>query len=215
MPLYGQIYTLINLNRLFAVGKSCCYIQVTVGVLALLLLYTPMSYAKPANNDQVDQRTHNIRAAYLFNLLRFLSWHQDSPHNTSKVINLCTSASDLEYQTLQKLESKQVNGKAIKVIRLPTKKTKASPNNCHIAYLVSGNNQSKSSANKKTINAINQYHSHKAVTVGNGKHFIDQGGIVAIVLNNNRMRLDINYRKAKEIGVRMSANLLEVAHIVH
>lgn len=188
-----------------------------------MLLHTPITQAKSANNDKVDQRTHNIRTAYLFNLLRFLSWHQDSPQSKSSSINLCTSASDLEYQTLKQLESKQVNGKAIKVIRLPVekhkavavKKQKAVTDSCHIAYLVTSESRAKNSANKKITKTISRHHNHNVVTVGNGKHFIEHGGIVAIVLNNNRMRLDINYRKAKEIGVRMSANLLEVAHIVH
>lgn len=174
----------------------------------------PNAYSNPNENSKVEQRTYNIRTAYLFNLLRFLSWQQDSPHSTSNHINLCTSATSAEYKTLKKLETRQINGKDIKVIRLTPKATKNAPKNCHIAYLSYSKAPSKSHA--KAINRqINRHHGNKAVTVGNGEHFIKNGGIVAIVLNNNRMRLNINYKKAKSIGVRMSANLLEVADIVH
>lgn len=209
---------MISKNYFYWVGGSQFYAFMVITVLTLSLVQVPTSYSLPTNVNKTDQRTQHIRTAYLFNLLRFLSWHKDSPYSTSDYINLCTSASDSEYKTLKKLESQKVNGKDIKITQLFAKVKAVSKNKkdpCHLVYLVPIKGKYKAAADRKMIKRITQYHTQKAVTVGNGEEFIKNGGIVAIVLNNNRMRLNINYKKAKSIGVHMSANLLEAAHIVH
>jgi len=52
------------------------------------------------------------------------------------------------------------------------------------------------------------------LTVGEGTSFIKQGGAIAFVLENNRVRFDISQRALQRSGLRASSKLLRVARNV-
>ena len=52
------------------------------------------------------------------------------------------------------------------------------------------------------------------LTVGEGAEFLRQGGMVAFVVENRRVRFDINLTAAAKSGLRISSKLLNVARSV-
>jgi hypothetical protein len=52
------------------------------------------------------------------------------------------------------------------------------------------------------------------LTVGEADRFAQRGGMIGFVLENNRVRLDINRAAAESAGLRVSSKLLAVARMV-
>jgi hypothetical protein len=52
------------------------------------------------------------------------------------------------------------------------------------------------------------------LTVGEGDAFLDQGGMIAFVLDNRRVRFDADPAAARKAGLKLSSRLLNVARIV-
>jgi hypothetical protein len=52
------------------------------------------------------------------------------------------------------------------------------------------------------------------LTVGEGDRFLRDGGMVALVVDNRRVRFDINQTAATGAGLGLSARLLNVARAV-
>ena len=52
------------------------------------------------------------------------------------------------------------------------------------------------------------------LTAGEGDRFLRAGGMIAFVLDNHRVRFDINQTAAENAGLRLSAKLLTVARSV-
>jgi hypothetical protein len=191
---------------------------------ALLLILGsnfPFPNALAQTDSAVLEREDKIRAAYLFNLIKFLDWPETSFQHNNDVIEICIVASKHQANYLERLEARAVGGKPIRVTKLisfieknkilapEAKQTKQTPQTqpaaCHLAYFADGSND------KTLLSQLNQRHT---VTVGIGGEFIDKGGLVAMIIKANHMTLNINHKKAKSKGIQMSANLLEVAAIV-
>jgi hypothetical protein len=52
------------------------------------------------------------------------------------------------------------------------------------------------------------------LTVGEGDEFLRQGGMVAFVIENRRVRFDVNQTTAANAGLTLSSRLLMVARVV-
>lgn len=52
------------------------------------------------------------------------------------------------------------------------------------------------------------------LTVGEGEAFVHDGGMIAFVIENRRVRFDIHLTPAENAGVRLSSKLLNVARSV-
>ena len=52
------------------------------------------------------------------------------------------------------------------------------------------------------------------LTVGEGESFVRDGGMIAFVLENRRVRFDINQTAAENAGLKLSSRLLSVAKAV-
>ena len=52
------------------------------------------------------------------------------------------------------------------------------------------------------------------LTIGEGEGFVRDGGMIAFVLENHRVRFDINQTAAENAGLKLSSKLLSVARSV-
>ncbi len=52
------------------------------------------------------------------------------------------------------------------------------------------------------------------LTVGEGDDFVRQGGIIAFVIENRRVRFDINQAAAENAALKLSSKLLSVARSI-
>jgi hypothetical protein len=52
------------------------------------------------------------------------------------------------------------------------------------------------------------------LTVGEGSQFVHDGGMIGFVVENRRVRFDINQARSDEAGLKISSRLLNVARMV-
>ena len=50
-----------------------------------------------------------------------------------------------------------------------------------------------------------------ALTVGDSKAFIEQGGMINFVLENDRVQFEVNHKATEMAGIKVSSKLLNVA----
>ncbi|MDH3444645.1 MAG: YfiR family protein, partial [Deltaproteobacteria bacterium] len=53
------------------------------------------------------------------------------------------------------------------------------------------------------------------LTVGEESNFIRAGGMISFVIEDNRIRFEINLSPAEKAGIKISSKLLKLAKIVH
>jgi hypothetical protein len=140
---------------------------------------------------------YDVKAAYLLNFTKFVDW----PSRSLEPFTICIVGDDPFGGSLtQILEGEQVNGRRIAVrhVSQPSR-------SCEVVFI----SKSEGSVGR-TLAEVPA----GVLTVGEGNEFLRRGGMIAFVLDNRRVRFDVNQRAIEKGGVRVSSRLLNVARVV-
>jgi hypothetical protein len=152
--------------------------------------------AAPAqlSTGRVQPTEYQVKAAYLLNFTKFIEWPADG---RNAPFTICIALPDPFGPVLdQVVEGETVNGRKISVRRLDEDEQAPS---CHMLY---------------TGRALPVPTDPGVLTVGEGEEFVKKGGIIGFVVENRRVRFDINQRAAHRAGIALSSKLLSVARTV-
>lgn len=155
-------------------------------IILILQTYTPV-FAKS-------------KAQYLFDFSHFITW-PDSAF-TEETFNICLYGGNPFGDVLQELvENKKIQGKSVK-IKQQTSLTSLS--NCHILY-IHPNKKNKIAAIVKAIA------NNPVLTVSEFSGFIDEGGIINFIQENEVTRFEMNVKIAKKVKLKISSKLIRLA----
>lgn len=147
---------------------------------------------------RAELKTHQIKAAYLYQISKFVFWPEQ--RKLVDTFQVCQLGKDRYQGTLQKMKGRTVFNKPVSIETIQTLDQASA---CHLLII-----SSPKDVKQKTLKdwlAINQ-----VLTVVDGAANSDIG-MVAFVLEDQRVRLHINLNLAEHSGLAFAANLLEVA----
>lgn len=142
---------------------------------------------------------YKIRAGYLYNFTKFITW----PTDNANTFNLCILGGDPFADLIDPIEQQQALGRQIKLFRFDSFKSLGHDQICHILYVSSFLNGIPTS---QELNGT--------LLVGEGSDFIDQGGMISFVNIQGKIKLHINLKSITQSSLKISAKLLEVAVLV-
>ena len=174
------------------------------GLIARILLalvgLTVVALARAGSDDL--SREYRIKAAYLYNLGKFIDWPDEDSMPKDAPITLCVYGHNPFDRYLDKLKDRQIRGRAIDVRYLGEHDHYEG---CQLLFISALN-----TVWPKLLSAPPPY--PPVLTVSDDQDFLNRGGLVSLVTVNNNIQLDINLTRAKQTGFSVSANLLEIAH---
>jgi hypothetical protein len=166
--------------------------------LALLFLSAARAQSPTAGEYQV-------KAAFLFNFAKFVEWPTSSFSDASAPLRICVFGRDPFGEELRNItREKTVNGHRLEVsqvLDLGVART------CHILFIAS----SETARLKQIFESLR---GTDALTVGDTKGFVEQGGMINFVLENSRVQFEVNRKAAEQGGLKISSKLLSVAKLV-
>ncbi len=174
--------------------------------LGLAFAWAVGSLRAQDDNGMNVNREYQIKAAYLYQFGRYVEWPAEAfptpqARFTIGVMEKDPIAADLD----EIAEAKKINDHAIEIRRFLSPKD-VRP--CHILFL------SASLAAEEQVEIIRRLSRNGVLLVGDGGGFIDRGGVVQFVIEDNTVRVNIARKAAAHEGVAISAKLLQVAHVV-
>ncbi|MGA9040112.1 MAG: YfiR family protein [Terriglobales bacterium] len=148
---------------------------------------------------------YQVKAAFLFNFAKFVDWPAEAFPNADASLQICVLGTDpFDRDFEQLIVEKAVNGHRIEVVHpdgLPQARA------CHILFIAS--------TDKLQISQIlRALKGSSVLTVGDTPGFVQMGGIINFVLDENRVRFEINLKAAEAAHLKISARLLTVAKVV-
>ncbi len=147
---------------------------------------------------------NDIKAAFLYNFTKYIEWPAAAVR-AGDPFRLCVLADAQFTRTLdQVIAGETVDGR-------PLARTEphsvADARLCAILYVGHGHAQ----RGAPLVAAVRQL---PVLTVGDSPRFVEEGGAIAFVLENNRVRFDISPAIAQRAGLLVSSKLLRVARFV-
>lgn len=151
-----------------------------------------------AADDDASVRADQMKAAYVFNFVKFVEWPADA---LGDAIRICFVGAPSVADSLRSATAnKQVGARRI-VSR--TLARGEAPAGCAVVYF-----------DAQVIGEeVATLHSARtaALTISDAQSFTRSGGAIQLFTEENRLRFVINVGNARRAGVRISSNLLKLA----
>jgi uncharacterized protein DUF4154 len=154
--------------------------------------------------QQAEDGANAVKATFLYNFTKFIDW-PPAAFETSGPFRVCVFSDIAVGRAIEAtLRGETIRTRPIEVL---TPATVESTRTCHIAYFDRG----QVGRAGKLLPSLG----HATVlTVGDGPQFLEHGVAIAFILENNRVRFDVNMPAVERAGLTVSSKLLRVARNV-
>jgi YfiR/HmsC-like len=173
--------------------------------LAALLLAVYFPLANRAVYADLPPTEYQVKAAFLFNFLKFVEWPEDSaadPHG--KWVIGFVGDSPVGDELTRLVQGKNVLGRDLQV-----KKFQAadSPRACNVLFI-------SESEKKRLPSILAELRGSSVLTVADMDNFIGAGGMIQFVVEDARVRVAIDVGATGRARLKVSSKLLSLARIV-
>jgi hypothetical protein len=171
-------------------------------VLACLLLFLACPYAFSQSEGNAE---YPLKLAFLFNFTKFIEWPADAFPSADAPMEICVVGQDPFGDDLeQSLRRRTVDNRPMAIRRSrPGDDLKG----CQIVFVTA-------EANGQAASIVSRLKNSSVLTVGETKGFAANGGVVNFIVEENKLRFEINLDAAKLTGLSLSSKLLALAKIV-
>lgn len=141
-----------------------------------------------------------VKAAFLLNFAEFTEWPESAFSSREAPIAVCVWGKDPFGRKLDEiLQGETVRGRKLEARRIGAGQR---PQSCHILFV---------DPELKEVRQLLWSVDPGTLTVGEGSQFLADGGIIAFVQDERKIRFEINQAAAEERGLKLSSRLLSIA----
>jgi hypothetical protein len=179
------------------------------GCLVLLAVRTlgvaPLA-AQEGEEETAISRELRIKAAYLYQFGRYIEWPPKTFATPQSPFVVGVMERDPIISDLDQIaRAKKIQDRTIRIRRFSSA---ANVQPCHILYLPTSMSQ------EEQTEAIRRVSGKGVLLVGEADGFLEWGGVVRFVVEENKVRMVIARKAAKRERLAISAKLLQVARVV-
>ena len=168
-------------------------------ILTLLLVFPDKL---PANSSAEE---YSLKAAFLFHFAQFVEWPEASFNDAASPLIYCTIGEDPFHGSLDAaLSGKAIGARSFRVLHL---RQSQDIQGCHVLFLAAVQKK----MNAATVASVQQ---SSVLTVGESERFAQEGGMIGFVLEDNKIRFEINLEAAQKANLKISSRLLALAKSV-
>ena len=161
--------------------------------------------SRERSGAQSTEEEYRVKAAFIFHFAQLVDWPSETRTDAANSLILCTIGDDPFQGALEST----VAGKAIgdRILSIRHLKQGEDMQACHILFL--GRTQGK-----RIPMLLANLHNAPILTVGEGRGFLDAGGMICFVLEGNNLRFGINLDAAAAAKLKIGSRLLILAQTV-
>jgi YfiR/HmsC-like len=174
-------------------------------VTVLVSSIVAISSSAPAASGTTNASEREVKAAILYRVAKFIEWPTSAFSSTDAAFVVCVLGDDKTLRAFSSLIGKLVNSHPIEVRRVQGDTLDLRL--CHTAYF-------PADGNVDIDYALTQLKGMPVLTVGEAEEFANRGGILALLMREQRISFSFNLPASKQAGLSVSAQLLQLANIV-
>lgn len=173
--------------------------RIGAGTLAAFLT---LAGTRPAPAQGNASSEYQIKAAFLYHFSQFVDWPEGTFKEANSPIVYCTIGEDPFHGALEA----SPNGKTVgaRTLQVQHFKQPYEVRGCQILFF--GEAEQKHMASITT-----KLKGNPVLTVGESEHFIQDGGMIGFLLEENKIRFEINLEAAEHARLKLSSRLLALA----
>lgn len=192
----------------------------TLAFLALALFVTPI--VPKARADTAPNKEQQIKAAFIYNFIKFVDWPEEKMADSNEPIIIGIIGSEDFVKAVEPLIHKKIKNRNISIKYFEDyEKLKESQDDddrqwnqkmevlktCHVLMFCSCD----SVRIKDLSQIIKALKGSPVLTVGETAGFLESGGIINFLMEDKKVRFEINVTAAKKSKLKISSKLLRLA----
>ncbi len=175
----------------------------SVSYRCLLLAVLTLAAGSAVAEDSAAEIS--VKAAIVHKIAKFVSWPDSRFEGGRQPLRFCVLGDPMTLQAFENLSDRSIHGRPMLV--LPAPEPSAVSSSCDVLYL--------DDAQQKSADAwIKSVKGQPVLTFGDASEFGEQGTIVTMMVRRNKVRFSIDLDANKNTGLRISAQLLQLAATV-
>ncbi len=179
--------------------------RVRIPALALALVGVILfESAAPVAGAASVPNEYSLKAVFLYNFCRFIDWPATAFASANEPIVIGILGTDPFGPLLEEaVQGETSHGRRLQIEHY---RSVREVRGCHVLFI----GESESGRLREILGAVA---GTSIVTVGETSGFVDQGGMIALTTDQNRVRLVINPNTMRNANLNVSSKLLRVAEI--
>ena len=190
--------------------------KIYILVLLVSTAITPLDVAQASSKYNKE---YQIKAAFLYNFVKFVDWPKEKVADSNDVITIGIIGKNPFGNALDSIKGKRVKDRKVVIKRFKGFKEPGETGEkdeselrrkiealrkCHLLFICS--------SEKKNLKEImNSVKDHSVLTIGETKDFLESGGIINFLIEEKKIRFEINITAAKKAKLKIRSNLLKLA----
>lgn len=148
---------------------------------------------------------HEIKAAFLYNFVRFIVWPADAFAGPEAPLSICLVGQDPFGPTLDELvANERVDGRPLAVRRLAAPSKDAA---CHLLF-------ASPSERARFASILKAVDTRRVVVVTDALDLLPLGGHISFFMESNRVRFAVNADAVRQAEFQVNSRLMRLARIV-
>ena len=184
-------------------GILSTYAHLRRALLTTILLVAATLLSQHTQSAPLPE--YQVKAALLYKLTKFIQWPEQALSDANMPLGICVFGEDPFGSSLDALADKTVRGSKIIIKRI---QQTSQLNGCHVLFV-------STSEKQNMVSILHTINNLPILAVSDIDRFAQQGGIINLVTINNKIHFEINIQAAKQAQLKISAQLLELATIIH
>jgi hypothetical protein len=179
---------------------------ILIVALSVSLSWAPEAFSQA--RDASDSSEYLIKAGFIFNFAKFVEWPQTTFAQPDSPIVIGILGTD-PFGTIidQIVQDKKIGGRGFVVKRLKWGADPKDLKECKILFV--------GASERIHIDELVQIvRGLPILTVGETPGFAERGGVIRLVLEDNKVRFEVNVDAAHQAGLTISSRLLTLARII-
>lgn len=181
-----------------------------LGIL-IIALSVSLSWAPGAlaqDRDATNSSEYLIKAGFIFNFAKFVEWPQNTFSQPDSPIVIGILGTDPFGSIIDQIvQDKKIGGRGFVVKRLKWGADLKDLKECKILFV--------GASERAHIDELLQIVRWLPIlTVGETPGFAERGGVIRLVLEDNKVRFEVNVDAARQSGLTISSRLLTLARII-
>jgi hypothetical protein len=179
---------------------------ILIVALSVSLSWAPGALAQ--DRDSANSSEYLIKAGFIFNFAKFVEWPQTTFAQPDSPIVIGILGTDPFGAIIDQIvQDKKIGGRGFVVKRLKWGADPKDLKECKILFV--------GASERIHIDELVQIvRGLPILTVGETPGFAERGGVIRLVLEDNRVRFEVNVDAAHQAGLTISSRLLTLARII-
>jgi len=172
--------------------------------ISILVCFLALAVTAEAQSARAPE--YEVKAAFLYNFARFVEWPSQAFPSPSAPFRICVLGRDPFGDAVSNIvKGKTISGRSIHNMQV---QSPAEARSCHVLFL----SQSDPETLKQGLERLRDL---PILTVGESAGFLPLGGMINFVLEQDRVRFEVNLAAAERHHLKLSSKLLAVARVVN